>query len=320
MAGMRRRLRGITTRVSGALASPRDEGAAPAVEPGVSETGEVPVVTEPTPEPAAASTQPPEAAAVVEVDAVCAAAVELARATAVEAGGSTVGDHLGVEAEDALVVTHSFASTDKAYVGWRWAVTVVRAEGGDEVTVDEVVLLPGSGALVAPAWIPWDERVRPGDLAPGDLLPPKPDDPRLVPAYADLEAELAAETFWELGLGRPRVLSREGLEEAAERWYAGDRGPDSPMARQAPGLCLDCAFRVPLAGSLGSLFGVCANGLSPEDAKVVSLDHGCGAHSETEVDLTHRAGLSGMVVEDEELELVQVGPSPDDETPDGHAS
>jgi hypothetical protein len=25
---------------------------------------------------------------------------------------------------------------------------------------------------------------------------------------------------------------------------------------------------------------VCANAISPEDARVVSVDHGCGAHSE----------------------------------------
>jgi hypothetical protein len=92
------------------------------------------------------------------------------------------------------------------------------------------------------------------------------------------------------------------------------------MARQAPGRCLDCAFRVPLAGALGAAFGVCANAFSPEDAQVVSLDHGCGAHSETPVELTHTAGAGGMVVEDEELELVNAGPAPEDETPDGHAS
>jgi len=92
------------------------------------------------------------------------------------------------------------------------------------------------------------------------------------------------------------------------------------MARQAPGQCLDCAFRAPLAGAFGAAFGVCANAQSPDDAQVVSLDHGCGAHSETSVELTHGSSAGGMVVEDEELELVAVGPSPDDETPDGHAS
>jgi hypothetical protein len=316
MASMRRRLRGITARVSGALTNPRDEGAAAGAEPPVSETGEVPVVTEPTAEPTAV----PEGVSGSDVDPLCAAAVDLARQVAVEVGGNRVGGHLGVEADEDLVVTHSFATTDPAYVGWRWAVTVARAADTDEVTVDEVVLLPGSGALLAPAWVPWSERVQPGDLAPGDLLPPKPDDIRLVPAYADPEAELAAEAFWELGLNRPRVLSIEGREDAAERWYDGDRGPTSPMARQAPGQCLDCGFRIALAGGLGSLFGVCANALSPDDGRVVSLDHGCGAHSETAVELTHGDTAAGMVVEDEELELVAAGPSPEDETPDGHAS
>ena len=317
---MRRRLRGITTRVSGAKpsgpANPSGEGTPQPAEPPVSETGEVPVIDEPAVDVALE----PGAGGLVEADAVCAAAVELAREVAVEVAGGSVGDHLGVEADEDRVATHSFATTDPAYVGWRWAVTVARADGTDQVTIDEVVLLPGSGALVAPAWVPWSERVQPGDLAPGDLLPPKPDDLRLVPAYADPEAELASEAFWELGLHRARVLSVEGRQDAAERWYDGDRGPFSAMARQAPGQCLDCGFRVALAGGLRALFGVCANAMSPDDGQVVSLDHGCGAHSETAVELTHGDTDAGMVVEDEELELVAVGPSPEDETPDGHAS
>jgi hypothetical protein len=346
MAGMRRRLRDITTRVSGTREPARDEGAppeapaeAPAVadeapeeaparaEAEVSENDGVPAVidatTEPVAEPAAEAAPAPVEAAPVTLDAVCAAAVDLARAVAVDAGGASVGEHLGAEAEDDLVVTHAFATTDPAYVGWRWSVTLTRADGSDEVTVDDVLLLPGGGALVAPAWVPWSERVQPGDMAPGDLLPPKADDLRIALAYTDTESELAAVTFWELGLGRPRVLSAEGRLEAAERWYDSDRGPSSSMARQAPGRCLDCAFRAPLAGALGAAFGVCANAFSPEDAKVVSLDHGCGAHSETPIELTHSSGAGGMVVEDEELELVAVGPTaefPEDETPDGHAS
>ena len=253
-------------------------------------------------------------------DGQCAAAVELARGVALEAGGTSVGEHLGVESDGPLVVTHSFATTDRAYVGWRWAVTVARAEGSDEVTVDEVVLLPGSGALVAPAWVPWSERVQPGDLSPGDLMPPPPDDLRLVPSYADPEAELAAETFWELGLGRPRVLSREGRLDAAERWIDGPQGPSSSMARQAPGPCVGCGFLLPMAGAMRALFGVCGNAMAPDDGRVVSLDHGCGAHSETLVEHTYGLG-AGMVIEDEVLELVPAGTAdPEDETPDGHAS
>ncbi len=251
-------------------------------------------------------------------DEVLAAAVAPAREAAAELAGGALGDHLGVEAEgpgvDGPVLTHAFATTDPAYVGWRWAVTVARAEGTEHVTVDEVVLLPGPDALLAPAWVPWSERVQPADLSPGDLLPPSADDPRLVPAYADPDvdpsgAALADATRWELGLGRPRVLSVEGREDAADRWWHGEAGPDAPIAQQAPGRCVDCGFLVLLAGSLRSAFGVCANGNAPDDGRVVAMSHGCGAHSETVVELQHQAS-AGMAVEDDEFELVPVAELP----------
>ena len=243
----------------------------------------------------------PEAPVVAERegDLACVAAVALAKAAAVEVAGEAVGEHLGVEVDEALVVTHSFATTEKAYRGWRWAVTVARADGATEVTVDEVVLLPGAEALVSPDWVPYADRVQPGDLSPGDLLPPKPDDARLVPAYADPDAELV-DQHWELGLGRERVLSLDGRADAAERWYDGDRGPRAPIAKAAPALCGDCGFLTPLGGSLRQLFGVCANGLAPDDGRVVSLDHGCGAHSEA---LAAPTTTAGMAVEHDELEV-----------------
>ena len=88
----------------------------------------------------------------------------------------------------------------------------------------------------------------------------------------------------ELGLGRERVLSLEGRDEAAERWLAGDGGPDNQMTQQAPGVCETCGFFVRLQGQLGMLFGVCANAFSASEASVVSVDHGCGAHSKTVAD------------------------------------
>ena len=63
-----------------------------------------------------------------EPDAVLAAAVDLARAAAEEeARLRTVGEHLGVTAEGERLVTHSFASLEAGYRGWRWAVTLARA-------------------------------------------------------------------------------------------------------------------------------------------------------------------------------------------------
>jgi len=259
-----------------------------------------------------------------EPDAVCAAAVDLARAAAVEVAGDAVGEHLGVEPEPAFegehVVTHSFAAQQPGYAGWRWAVTVARASGSDAVTVDEVVLLPGGGALLAPAWVPWSDRVQPGDLGPGDLMPPPDDDPRLVPSYADTDAEpLPFDLHRELGLGRPRVLSAEGRADAAERWFAGEAGPGTPLARQAPGRCADCGFLSPLAGALGRVFGVCANAVAPDDGRVVALLHGCGAHSETVTTAAH-ANTTALAVEHEELELVDVAALPDPPADDAPAT
>ena len=43
---------------------------------------------------------------------------------------------------------------------------------------------------------------------------------------------------------------------------------------------MSCGFFVRLGIPFGSLFGVCANEYAPDDGRVVSVDHGCGAHSE----------------------------------------
>ncbi|MFM8752694.1 MAG: DUF3027 domain-containing protein, partial [Actinomycetota bacterium] len=74
--------------------------------------------------------------------------------------------------------------------------------------------------------------------------------------------------------------SIEGRDQAAKRWIEGDRGPSAPIAQFAPKNCGTCGFYLPIAGSFRQAFGVCANAISPEDARVVSVNHGCGAHSE----------------------------------------
>ena len=221
----------------------------------------------------------------LKLDTVGAQAVDAARAALVElVPEDHVGEYLGHEAEADKVVTHFFACTQRGYRGWRWSVTVARAPRQKAVTVDEVVLLPGAEAVLAPEWVPWRERIRPGDLGPGDLLPTDDDDPRLAPAYtaADeaVDAKEVKRVSEELGLGRVRVLSVEGRELAADRWYDGSHGPDTELAQSAPAPCGTCGFLVRLTGPLGRLFGACANAFANDDGRVVSLDHGCGAHSE----------------------------------------
>lgn len=217
-------------------------------------------------------------------DAVLAAAVELARGAAEEiAEAGTVGEHLGMTMDEERLGTHYFACTAKAYPGWRWAVTVARVPRGKVATICETNLVPGDGALLAPAWVPYADRLAPGDLGAGDVLPYKEDDPLLEPGFeatGDEDVDEMAE--FELGLGRPRVLSAEGREAAAQRWYDGDNGPRSEVAEKAPAPCSTCGYFLPMAGALRSFFGVCANAWSPSDGRVVSLDHGCGAHSEVD--------------------------------------
>ncbi|MRJ76372.1 DUF3027 domain-containing protein [Aeromicrobium sp. SMF47] len=211
------------------------------------------------------------------------AAVDIARAAADGAADAgAVGDHLRVVEDGERLVSHHFACLMPGYVGWYWSVSVSRAPDSDVVTINDVVLLPGDDAIIAPAWTPYRDRIRPGDLSPGDVLPPDEDDLRLVPAWSAGDGEeQTPDRFFarEVGLGREWVLSLEGREMAADRWQGGDQGPDAPIAQQAGGVCHSCGFLVSLAGPLSDRFGVCANGMANDDGRVVSFDHGCGAHS-----------------------------------------
>ncbi len=231
----------------------------------------------------------------VRPDAVGIAAADAAREALVDlVDPQDVGEHTGWTAEDERVVTHHFDCRRAGYRGWRWAVTVARAPRSKSVTVDEVVLLPAEGAILAPEWVPYRDRIQAGDLSPGDLLPTEDDDPRLAPGYLggdrgdDLldeedDAGWMREVVDELGLGRRRVLSLDGRDFAAQRWYDGSHGPDTPLAQSAPASCASCGFLLRLAGPLSQAFGVCANAQANDDGRVVSWDHGCGAHSEAQL-------------------------------------
>jgi hypothetical protein len=272
----------------------------------------------------------PTRARAAVLDEACVEATDLARSAAEElAGLGNVGNHVGVQADDERVVTHLFGCLDPAYVGWRWAVTVSRASRAKAVTVSEVVMLPGPDSLLAPDWVPWSERIRPGDLGVGDLMPAATDDDRLVPAsmlegddgvldWDDSESwdegtELAAslglaaeqEERVAIAAGRARVLSAIGRDTTAIRWYASEHGPGTPLARAAPGPCVTCGFLTPLAGPLGRVFGVCANEYAPDDGRVVSLDHGCGAHSEA-VSAHGGPGAMAPVIDEVGYDLVDM--------------
>lgn len=241
--------------------------------------------------------QPGQSKTVADLpDQTLAEAVDFARSALLEGEADGVGDPIGVVAEGDRIVTHKFACTRPGYVGWAWSVTMTRVSDGPEPTISEIVLLPGEEAIIAPSWVPYKDRLQPGDMSPGDLLPVEDEDARLVPTYLVGDDPLdqagvaqVRRVATELGLGRVSTLSLEGIDMAAERWYAGPGGPEAPLAKSAPEQCTSCAFLVRMAGPLAELFGVCANGNANDDGRVVSFNHGCGAHSEVKLPRKQRS-------------------------------
>jgi len=238
------------------------------------------------------------------IDPALVAEVDLARAAAQEeAGDERVGDYVEHHVEDPAAVTHLFEADKPGYHGWRWAVTITSAGPSTDVTVSEVVLLPGPTALVAPDWIPWQQRVQAGDLGVGDLLPSSPDDDRLVPAYLQSDDPAVEEVAAEVGLGRVRVMSRPARLDAADRWHQSEFGPRSDMARSAPAHCGTCGFYLPLGGALRAAFGTCGNEMAPADGHVVHVEYGCGAHSEAEVEQVSPVLVADLIYDDAQLDV-----------------
>ena len=242
--------------------------------------------------------------AALKTDQTLRGATDTARDAAISiAEPDTVGEHLGMEMVEERLATHYFACTALAYRGWRWAVSVARVPRSKVVTVCEANLVPGEGAMLSPEWVPYAERLAPGDVGPGDVTPYLAEDPMLVAGFeATGDEDVDQVAFWELGLGRPRVLSAQGREAAAQRWYDGESGPTAAIAAKAPAPCSTCGFFVPMAGALRSLFGVCANEWSPSDSRVVSLDHGCGAHSEADLEAPAPERVVPPILDDFELD------------------
>ena len=182
-----------------------------------------------------------------------------------------------------------------AYVGWRWAVTLTRASRQKRVTIDEVVLLPGDDAIVAPEWVPYRERLKPGDLSPGDLLPVADDDPRLVPTYSFGDDPLDADDKAQIRDGRQGPRPGPGAHPLdrgprPRRASAGTTARAAPTRRWPSRLRSRAAPAGSWSGSPGrssETFGVCANGDANDDGRVVAFGHGCGAHSEVRLAKKH---------------------------------
>ena len=237
-------------------------------------------------------------------DKVLAEAVDVARQALADVTRlENVGEHAGLMQEADRVVTHAFECLLPGYVGWYWTATITRATRSKHITVIETSIRPGADALLATEWVPWSERLQPSDVGPSDRLPYKPDDENLrtvdqrldgsedgtlMQGFEETGADADNVVLFELGLGRARLLSDQGRAQAYRRWYRSDAGPRNQATRDAKAPCATCGYLMHLGGSARQLFGVCANEWSPFDGRVVSMDHGCGAHSETDIPEKHK--------------------------------
>lgn len=230
------------------------------------------------------------------------AVLDVARAEA-------VGEHRGASMVGPRLAAHTFACTDPGYPGWVWEVSLSRAPRSKTPTVCEVDLMPSEGALLAPPWVPWEDRLQPDDVTRDDVLPYNANDPRLIAGFEDCDEETRDVLgIDEIGYGRPRVLSKHGLDAAAERWYQSDRGPTPGL--RVGSTCGTCGFLMKMGGSMGQVFGICANEWAQDDGSVVALTHGCGAHSETdEKKRRPQWPISPSRVDDFDLEVVEIGES-----------
>ena len=101
------------------------------------------------------------------LDTTLAKAVDHARTALLEiTDEASIGEYIDAVNDGERLVTHRFEALRPGYEGWSWFATLTRIPRAQakDLTVCEVGILPGEDALLAPAWVPWAERVRPEEM------------------------------------------------------------------------------------------------------------------------------------------------------------
>jgi hypothetical protein len=87
---------------------------------------------------------------------------------------STIGAPSG-QLEEAGATSVTFQANMAGYPGWHWTVSIASLDDA-EPSVLEVELMPGNGALLAPDWVPWSERLADYEAAQEALAAGEADD------------------------------------------------------------------------------------------------------------------------------------------------
>lgn len=145
-----------------------------------------------------------------KLDTLLAEAVDTARLSLAEiAGESEIGEHLGVTAEGERLVTHRFISHKKGYQGWTWFATLARVPRAKakDLTVCEVGIIAGEDSLLAPAWVPWADRLAKEEIEAAEA------EHSAVEGEQPTEADTSAAAQDEQGSEQPQAIP-EGEADA----------------------------------------------------------------------------------------------------------
>lgn len=158
------------------------------------------------------------------LDTTLANAVDPARRALLEiTGEEMIGEHRGAVNDGERLVTHRFEALLPGYEGWCWFATLTRIPRAQakDLTVCEVGILPGDDALLAPAWVPWAERVRPEE--------------RDAERRADEEAAAAAAgADWTDSEGHDETAPAAPDSGSPESVPNSEDAPDGPTGEQVP--------------------------------------------------------------------------------------
>lgn len=178
-------------------------------------------------------------------DTVLTEAVALAREAVVLGGAdaSGVGEHVGVRVHEDRLLTHLFDCELPGYPGWTWYATVARAPRSKHVTVCESGLLAGPRSLLAPEWVPWEERMQSvqdqdQDQEAGRQGGPEGTDPSTPPSDAEHTSDAPVGQDAEKGASEDPVEDASGdaggaaaravVVPPSDPFDAGAQLPDSP--------------------------------------------------------------------------------------------
>jgi hypothetical protein len=151
----------------------------------------------------------------------------------------TVGALIDSTAAEEGVLALNFVSTLPGYPGWHWSASVADLPG-EAPTVLEVELMPGEGALLAPDWVPWVDRLEEYHVAQAALAALAGDDEPLDDEPLDddeLDDDLDDDDLGDdpddgidfEGALSPSGLALDGVDEQDEAEpESDDDGPEQP--------------------------------------------------------------------------------------------